>query len=120
DGQVPGGCNNANENGWEIQKWNAEQGQFADDYPLMRIAELKLIQAEARFHTGNAVSGLQVLNELRAARGVAPLGMSDLQLTPQQRNVNPGLDPFIAEVLTERRRELAFEGHRFFDLKPLG
>ena len=33
---------------------------------------------------------------------------------------NPGLNPFIAEVLTERRRELAFEGHRFFDLKRLG
>lgn len=120
DDQSPGGCNNANDNGWEIQKWNAEQGQFADDYPLLRIAELKLIQAEARFRTGGAVPGLQVLNELRAARGVAPLNVTDLQLTPQQRNVNPGLDPFIAEVLTERRRELAFEGHRFFDLKRLG
>src|SRR5690625_537300 len=122
DGQSPGGCNNANENGWEIQKWNAEQGQFADDYPLMRIAELKLIQAEARSQAGegNVASGLQVLNELPAAGGVAPFAMSDLQLTPQQRNVNPGLDPFIAEVLTERRRELAFEGHRFFDLKRLG
>lgn len=114
------GCTSVNDNGWEIQKWNGELGQYADNYPLMRIAELKLIQAEARFNTSGVASGLVPLNELRQARGLTAITESDLQLTAQQQNVNPGLDPFIAEVLSERRRELAFEGHRFFDLKRLG
>jgi hypothetical protein len=114
------GCTAANDNGWEIKKWNAPQGQFADDYPLIRIAELKLIQAEARFQEAGIAAGMEPLNELREARGLSTLGMQDLALTDQQNNVNPGLEPFMAEVLSERRKELAFEGHRFFDLKRLG
>ena len=121
-GGAVSGCTSANANGWEMKKWNAEQGQFADDYPLMRIAELKLIQAEARYYDGNqdVVAGLVPLNELRTARGASTLTPVDLQLTAQQQNVNPGIEPFIAEILQERRRELAMEGHRFFDLKRMG
>ena len=104
----------------ESRKWHAEQGQFADSYPLIRIGELKLIQAEARYQTQGVTAGLVPLNELRTARGLTELTSADFGLTAQQQNVNPGLDPFIAEILTERRRELAYEGHRFFDLKRLG
>src|SRR5699024_2161255 len=63
-------CTAVNDNGWEIQKWNAEQGNYADDYPLIRIAELKLIQAEARYRTSGIAAGLGPLNELRSARGL--------------------------------------------------
>lgn len=93
--------------GAELTKYSSEQGveNFADDYVHLRIAEMKLIQAEARMKgaTGNG-SAAEALNAVRNARGLGDLSGS---VTMQ-------------EILDERRRELVAEGHRFFDLKRLG
>ncbi|PWJ39208.1 RagB/SusD family nutrient uptake outer membrane protein [Sediminitomix flava] len=70
---------------------------------VLRVSEMYLISAEAHFRTNNATQALTRLNTLRANRGVANL----TSLSEQ-------------EILDERRRELAFEGHRFYDLKRLG
>lgn len=89
-------------NGLEIQKYQQEPQQFADDIVMMRIAELLLIQAEARL-LGNLGNETEPFNLLRESRNVAPL----TQIT-------------LDDILNERRRELVAEGHRFFDLKRLG
>ncbi|MDZ7771928.1 MAG: RagB/SusD family nutrient uptake outer membrane protein [Balneolaceae bacterium] len=86
----------------ETQKWNAEQGQYIDDVPLFRVSEMKLIQAEARIN-GAPGDPLAPFNELRQARGIAPVAA----LTTD-------------DILEERRREFAFEGQRYWDLKRLG
>lgn len=73
--------------------------------PILRIAEMHLIRAEANFREGTAV-GLSPLAEVNALRGRS--GASDLE--------NLDLDVFF----NERQRELAFEGHLLFDHKRTG
>jgi len=87
----------------EFQKYEAERGQFADNYVHFRIAEMLLIQSEARVNVPSIGDPLSPINELRQARGVADLTTITID-----------------DILDERRRELVAEGHRFFDLKRLG
>lgn len=104
EGSVPAGCNNVNQQGLELQKYNAERGSFADNIIHLRVAEMKLIQAEARLN-GASGSAAAPLNDLRNARGLDDLSPSEVTMD---------------EILEERRRELVAEGHRVFDLKRLG
>lgn len=76
---------------------------------VFRTGEMYLIRAEARAEL-NKVSGANSaeadLNDLRAARitGYVPITLASKQAA-------------IDEILYERFKELAFEGHRFWDLK---
>jgi hypothetical protein len=82
------------------------------DLKVFRTAEMYLIRAEARAET-NAFTGANSaesdLNALRAARitGYTPVTLSSK-------------DQAITEIIQERFKELAFEGHRFWDLKRRG
>ncbi|MFB6232113.1 MAG: RagB/SusD family nutrient uptake outer membrane protein [Salinibacter sp.] len=104
-------CMARNNKGFELQKYQTERGvaDYADDYPITRIAEMYLIQAEARLHTTGPSAAIARLNDLRAKRNAS-------MLDP----VNYNMDSAMNEILAERRRELVAEGHRFFDLKRLG
>lgn len=103
------GCEAINDAGFELQKYAAEQGAstFADDYTHFRIAEMVLIQAEARLRTMGPSAAMDRLNDLREQRGAEDLSAS-------------GFDDAYDKILNSRRRELVAEGHRFFDLKRLG
>ncbi len=81
-------------------KW---QGQFAN-VPVIRIAEMHLIRAEGNFREGSnlGLTPEDELNTLRARSNAAPILGASLQ-----------------DILEERQRELAFEGHRFHDAKRL-
>ncbi|MFB6247246.1 MAG: RagB/SusD family nutrient uptake outer membrane protein [Salinibacter sp.] len=103
-GSYPSGCENINRDSLELQKYNAEQGSYADDYVHLRVGELKLIQAEARLQ-GASGNPAAPLNDLRTARGLSAVSQSAVDM---------GL------ILEERRRELVAEGHRFYDFKRLG
>lgn len=107
----PTGCADVNDEGFSLVKFNGAKGNNVDDLPFMRLAEMYLILAEANAKADNsAASGLPALQELRDARnaGAVPAGaLVSLE----------ALEDFI---LDERMRELALEGHRFFDLKRLG
>ena len=97
-------ANNAGRN--ESKKWQGEKGNFLENIPLIRISEVVLIAAEARARSGDEPGARTALNSLRTNRGLAAtaeIGQALLDL-----------------ILNERRVELAFEGHRFFDLKRLG
>jgi starch-binding outer membrane protein, SusD/RagB family len=69
-----------------------------------------LNRAEAYATPGSSVFdetlALADLNTLRVARGLATVALTGSAL--------------YEEILTQRRIELAFEGHRWFDLKRLG
>ncbi|MEP6931578.1 MAG: RagB/SusD family nutrient uptake outer membrane protein, partial [Flavobacterium sp.] len=74
------------------------------DLKLIRVPELYLILAESCLKENNSTTALVNLNKIRNARGLGNYSGSDLN----------------KEILNERRRELAFEGFRFTDLKRLG
>ncbi|QNM84254.1 RagB/SusD family nutrient uptake outer membrane protein [Polaribacter pectinis] len=78
---------------------------FTSNIPLIRISEMYLIIAEAAGNGGGSVTeGQNALNAiiLRADPNATPSTSTGSVLA--------------SEALNERRKELAFEGHRMFDL----
>lgn len=81
------------------------------DYPVIRYAEVLLINIEALFERNGAVTDAQLnstINLLRARSGVAPLTNAFAQAN--------GLD-MRTEIRRERTIELFLEGFRFDDLR---
>lgn len=104
-------CAPTNTGNLMITKFYGAKGNFADDLPYMRLAELYLIQAEATAKAANSAdAGLTALNALRTARNASTVAAGTFA----------SLTAFEDYILEERMRELVAEGHRFFDLKRLG
>ena len=86
---------------------NGGSGNFADtDFPMFRLADVKLMYAEALLRGGSggtAGTALQQVNEVRARSGATPLASVEL-----------------SDILNERGRELYWEGHRRTDLIRFG
>ena len=79
---------------------------------VMRVSEMYFIKAEAQIATGDLEGARTTINFLRARR-----------ITPAASSILPAFADATAAwkaVLDERRKELAFEGHRYIDLKRLG
>ncbi len=83
-----------------------------NDYILFRLADILLMQAEARNEIGYESNGvaLQSLNRIRTRAGLTAFTATDL----------PNQESFRNAVFNERRLELALEGHRWFDLLRSG
>ncbi|WP_246085371.1 RagB/SusD family nutrient uptake outer membrane protein [Paucihalobacter ruber] len=75
--------------------------QDTPPYPAVRLSEMYLIASEAAYNLNRTDDALNYLNFIRV-RANASL----ISSTTNLQN----------EILNERRRELAFEGHYFFDL----
>ena len=78
------------------------------NWKVYRTAEMYLIRAEANYKLSKEAPALQDLNTLRANR---------------IQGFTPGTETGVLlynAITTERRKELAFEGHRFFDFKRWG
>ena len=74
-----------------------------NDYVFYRYADVLLMKAEAALRMGDAGAALDIVNEIRTARGAATRGSIDLD-----------------ELIAERGRELYWEGHRRTDLIRFG
>lgn len=73
------------------------------DFPILRYADVLLMCAEALNEQGKAAEALPLLNQVRKRAGLtdkAALSQAEMRLALEQ----------------ERRVELAFENHRWFDL----
>ena len=82
-------------------------GDAEDNFYVLRYADVLLMYAEALNETGNTAAALPLLNRVRKRVGLADkagLAQADTRLAIEQ----------------ERRVELAFEGHRWFDLVRTG
>ncbi len=81
------------------------------DIKVVRVAEMYLIQSEAQAlkSSPDFVAAATAINTLRAARRLSPSALPNLTFSNQSDAIDL--------ILLERRRELCFEGHRFFDLK---
>lgn len=107
---------NANRPSRIVQKYAgtgyATPNENVNNAKVFRTGEMYLIRAEARAEQ-NKITGLNSaesdLNTLRAAR-----------ITGYVNEVFASKDAAIDAVILERFKELAFEGHRFWDLKRRG
>ncbi|MEH0152535.1 RagB/SusD family nutrient uptake outer membrane protein [Limibacter armeniacum] len=91
--------------GQVVVKYKGEAENEQRSIEVIRMGEIYLISAEANFRIGNTAEALESFNALRSNRIE---GVTDVTTLDEDM------------ILEERRRELAFEGHRFYDLKRLG
>lgn len=95
-----------------IKKYEGDDSRYPGltDIKLFRTGEMFLIRAEAQLEADNSSTGIsnaaKDLNDLRRAR---IYGYTDENFSDKQSLLNA--------IYNERFKELAFEGHRFFDLK---
>lgn len=76
---------------------------------LVNTPEILLIRAESKIRTGDVPGGIEDMNLLRMKRFVTG--------TPLLNASDYGQTTALKEVINERRRELAFYGYNWFDLK---
>lgn len=79
---------------------------YGDNIPVIRKSEMLLNRMEANFHLGNIEDALSDYMLFKTSRGLEATQVSG--------------EAFLEDVLNERFKEFAFEGHRFFDLKRYG
>ncbi len=90
-----------------ITKFSFQDGDPNLASPIMlRLAEMYLNKAEAYAKNGDVTNALSNVNEIRSNRGLE----GDLYASV------PAGSTILDVVLKERRLELAFEGHRNFDI----
>jgi hypothetical protein len=85
--------------------------RFLNHVRVFRSSEMLLIRAEANARLMNLSAAQQDIELLRDYRGGAIV-------TPDYSAI--GMEEALLDILDERRIELAYEGHRFFDLKRFG
>lgn len=89
-----------------VYKFPNANNDDRDNLKVLRLAEIYLIAAEAAARTNDETTALDYLNDLMAQRDPGfSYSSSGAQL--------------IDDIITERRKELAFEGDRLFDLNRL-
>ena len=80
-----------------------------DPIAIIRNEELILLRAEAEYYTGDQLSALADINEIRTkSGGLAPRGAFTSETD------------FLDELLYNRRESLVFEGHRWIDMRRFG
>ncbi len=90
-----------------VFKYPGDFGAAPDDtpYSVIRLTELILIKAEIEARNGQDAVALELVNRITSRANASQITSSGNQL--------------IEDIITERRKELAFEGNRLFDLKRL-
>lgn len=114
---TPDGINspwNATETGYYYRKFTDESvcgcssdasGNSSPTWIYFRFAEILLNFAEARFMLGDEATAREYLNRVRSRPGV------------DMPDVTESGDALFERIINERRIELVFEEHRFFDVR---
>ncbi len=118
---IPGGLDsfespisswNASESGYNLRKFITDDhlvdigaGNTNALWPYFRYAEVLLNYAEANYFLGNEEIAREYLNMIRSRQSV------------QMPAVTENGDALFERIVNERRVELAFEEHRFFDAR---
>ena len=93
----------------EVDYYFTQKFQDNPGVPVLRLSEMYLTRAEANAQLGNTAEALADLNRIRLRADTAAPPLSGL-----------GQAELLEAIFLERRRELAFEGHLFFDIKRTG
>jgi hypothetical protein len=90
-----------------INKYRIYTSPSPQNYIFLRLADILLLKAEALNETGDVAGAATLVNQVRSRVGLP--------------NTTAGnKDAMKLAIEKERRLELAFEGHRWFDLKRNG
>ncbi|GAB2979393.1 RagB/SusD family nutrient uptake outer membrane protein [Mucilaginibacter puniceus] len=81
-----------------------------NQWPFFRLAEIYLNYAEAKFELGEEATAREYVNKVRRRGGV---NLPDIPITVTGEALRQ-------RIYNERRVELAFEMHRFFDVRRWG
>lgn len=101
---------------WSDTFWPSNHFPFANkmrltdgnqNFYIFRYADILLLKAEASVQTGDLAGAASLVNQVRNRVNLAPIAITTA-------------DDGINKILKERKMELAFEGHRWFDLKRTG
>lgn len=85
---------------WDETLSDMNMGKSETPWPIFRLGEMYLNLAEAAMELNKSSEALSAVNAIRERAGIKQLANIDL-----------------AKVRHERQVELAFEGHRFWDMK---
>ncbi|GAB2690176.1 RagB/SusD family nutrient uptake outer membrane protein [Mucilaginibacter koreensis] len=88
-------------------KYSSAGGAYTDNVPLIRYSDVVLMKAEALAAQLQYADAAALIRTLRINRNATAFGV-------------PNDNSIVPYIQAERRRELFFEGHRWFDLKRLG
>ena len=86
-----------------VNKYGSFTGDHSDT-KVIRMSEMYLIAAEASYPS-NTADALKYVNEVTSRRGATAIASSGSAL--------------LEAIITERRKELAFEGERYLDMQRL-
>lgn len=86
-----------------VNKFTSFSGDHTDT-KVIRMSEMYLIAAEASYPS-NTADALKYVNEVTSRRGAKAIASSGSAL--------------LEDIITERRKELAFEGERYLDMQRL-
>ena len=100
----------------DVSSWTP--GYTAVNYNIIRYADVLLMAAEAEIMLGNAGAGIDLINEVRARAATSLIPSSPANYVCGEYTGTPA-DPMEA-LRTERKIELAMEGHRMYDLVRWG
>ena len=96
--------------------WDNRWSNFQSYHPIIRLADIYLIYAEATLHgygsptataPGMSITAVDAVNIIR----------NRAQLPDLLPRFTATKEAFMKEIIRERAVEFAFEGHRFFDLR---
>jgi hypothetical protein len=102
-----GGPSVPEENFHLINKYPGNSTPFLANVKAMRVSEMYLIKAETQAKANNLSGAAETLKVLRDARFGAATTLDDYNT----------LNQALTAVMNERRIELAYEGHRYLDIK---
>lgn len=105
DGPLGHGCT---QTGYTVRKFQDESIDFTTQYSTrpwiyFRLAEIYLNYAEAQYHLGNEDIAREYVNKIRNRVHLPDINSSGEEL--------------LQDIMHERRIELYFENHRFFDIR---
>jgi hypothetical protein len=96
--------------------WDNRWGNFQAYHPLMRLADVYLMYAEATLHGYGTPLSKAPAASLTAVDAVNVI-RNRAQLPNLVAKYTASKDAFMQQLIRERAVEFAFEGHRFFDLR---
>lgn len=93
-----------------VNKYAGRDGTLAlSDIPVLRLSDIYLLYSEAEANLNNTTTAIEYLDKIRQR--------ADSKATATPTTISK--EALLDSIYLERRKELAYEGHYFFDQKRL-